>query len=99
MPQEEIEEIIVEKALLGLSVLRLKGGDPFVFGRGGEEAMRLKEAGIRYEIVPGVTAGIAAPAHAGVPVDLTQGVFRPPSRSSLGTRGKTESKAARRAAA
>jgi uroporphyrin-III C-methyltransferase len=66
--QEKINELLVEKAKAGLVVTRLKGGDPFVFGRGGEEAMVLHENGIPYEVVPGVTAGIAAPAYAGIPV-------------------------------
>lgn len=67
-PQEGIEEALVERAKRGLSVVRLKGGDPFVFGRGGEEAESLREAGVEFEIVPGVTAGIAASAYAGIPV-------------------------------
>ena len=66
--QEEIHRVLVEKALQGHHVLRLKGGDPFVFGRGAEEAAVLKKANIGYEIVPGITAGIAAPAYAGIPV-------------------------------
>ena len=68
MPQERIEALIAERALAGNSVVRLKGGDPFVFGRGGEEAETLREAGVEFEIVPGVTAGIAATAYAGIPV-------------------------------
>jgi uroporphyrinogen III methyltransferase/synthase len=68
VPQEQTEQLMLERALAGRSVLRLKGGDPFVFGRGGEEALRLRAAGIAYEIVPGVTAGVAAPAYAGIPV-------------------------------
>ncbi|CAM3789340.1 uroporphyrinogen-III C-methyltransferase [Mesobacillus zeae] len=66
--QEEIHELLVEKALTGKNVTRLKGGDPCVFGRVGEEAEVLAEHGIRFEIVPGVTSGIAAPAYAGIPV-------------------------------
>ncbi|MFL5845615.1 MAG: uroporphyrinogen-III C-methyltransferase [Solirubrobacteraceae bacterium] len=68
VPQEETERLIVEHAQAGRSVVRLKGGDPFVFGRGGEEAQVCEAHGIGYEIVPGVTAGIAGPAAAGIPV-------------------------------
>ena len=68
MPQAEIERLLVEHARAGRTVVRLKGGDPFVFGRGGEEAEALRAAGIAFEVVPGVTAGIAAPAYAGIPV-------------------------------
>jgi uroporphyrinogen III methyltransferase/synthase len=68
VPQDEINRLLVEHGSAGRIVVRLKGGDPFVFGRGGEEAEALAEAGVRFEVVPGVTAGIAAPAHAGIPV-------------------------------
>ena len=68
VPQEVTNELIIEHALAGRSVVRLKGGDPFVFGRGGEEAIACLERGIAVEVVPGVTAGIAAPAYAGIPV-------------------------------
>ena len=68
VPQTEINRLLVEHGSAGRTVVRLKGGDPVVFGRGGEEAEALAEAGVRFEIVPGVTAGIAAPAHAGIPV-------------------------------
>ena len=68
VPQAETERLIIEHARAGRVVVRLKGGDPFVFGRGGEEARVLRAAGIPYEVVPGVTAGIAAPAYAGIPV-------------------------------
>jgi uroporphyrinogen III methyltransferase/synthase len=68
MRQEEINELIVSKTLEGKTVTRLKGGDPFLFGRGGEEAEMLQAAGCRFEIVPGVTSAIAGPAYAGIPV-------------------------------
>jgi uroporphyrinogen III methyltransferase/synthase len=68
VPQAETERLLLEHARAGRTVVRLKGGDPFVFGRGGEEARVLRAEGIPYEVVPGVTAGIAAPAYAGIPV-------------------------------
>jgi uroporphyrinogen III methyltransferase/synthase len=67
-PQDEINHLLIEKAREMQTVARLKGGDPFVFGRGGEEALALAAAGIPFEVVPGVTSGIAAPAYAGIPV-------------------------------
>jgi uroporphyrinogen III methyltransferase / synthase len=68
VPQEEIGRRLIEAARAGQSVVRLKGGDPFVFGRGGEEGEALRAAGIEFEVVPGVTAGVAATAYAGIPV-------------------------------
>ncbi len=68
VPQEQTEALILDRARGGRMVVRLKGGDPFVFGRGGEEALALREAGIAYEIVPGITSGVAAAAYAGIPV-------------------------------
>ncbi len=68
LKQHEINQLLVEKAGKGLTVARLKGGDPFIFGRGGEEVEALIEAGISYDIVPGVTSAIAASAYAGIPL-------------------------------
>jgi uroporphyrinogen III methyltransferase/synthase len=68
LPQEEINQLLVEKASQGLLVARLKGGDPFLFGRGGEEAQFIRQHGLEFEIVPGVTSAIAVPAYAGIPV-------------------------------
>jgi uroporphyrin-III C-methyltransferase len=68
LTQSQINEVIVDRALRGLGVVRLKGGDPFVFGRGGEEAIACAEAGVPCEVVPGVTSAIAVPALAGIPV-------------------------------
>ena len=66
--QDEINALLIEEGQAGRTVVRLKGGDPFVFGRGGEEALALQEAGVAFEIVPGITSAVAAPAYAGVPV-------------------------------
>ena len=68
VPQSEILELLVAQARLGREVVRLKGGDPFVFGRGGEEALALAAAGIPFEVVPGVSSGFGAPAAVGIPV-------------------------------
>src|SRR6059058_5618049 len=68
LQQRHIEWLMIEKAREGKNVCRLKGGDPFVFGRGAEEACALAQAGIPFEIVPGVSSAIAVPAYAGIPV-------------------------------
>jgi uroporphyrin-III C-methyltransferase/precorrin-2 dehydrogenase/sirohydrochlorin ferrochelatase len=67
-PQEEITQLIIDRVRAGKQVVRLKGGDPFVFGRGGEEALALARAGLPLEIVPGISSAVAGPAYAGVPV-------------------------------
>ncbi|MDA3915362.1 MAG: uroporphyrinogen-III C-methyltransferase [Deltaproteobacteria bacterium] len=68
LSQDGINQLLVDKAKHGLNIARLKGGDPFVFGRGGEEAQMLLSCGVPYEVIPGVTSAIAAPAYAGIPV-------------------------------
>ncbi len=68
LPQEEINEVIYQNALKYEHVVRLKGGDPLVFGRGGEEGIYLKERGIKFEFIPGITSAIAVPEYAGIPV-------------------------------
>jgi len=68
MPQDDINEVIYQNALKHANVVRLKGGDPFVFGRGGEEAAYLFERDIKFEIIPGITSAVSAPAYAGIPV-------------------------------
>jgi len=77
--QEKITEILLDKSKAGFTVVRLKGGNPFVFGRGSEEAISLKKAGIDFEIIPGITSGLAAPIYSGIPITqrglITQCVF------------------------
>ena len=68
LPQDEINEVIYQNALKHENVVRLKGGDPFVFGRGGEEGAYLKERDVAFEIIPGITSAISVPAYAGIPV-------------------------------
>ncbi len=68
LPQDEINEVIYQNALKYDIVVRLKGGDPFVFGRGGEEGAYLKQRGVRFEIIPGITSAVSVPAYAGIPV-------------------------------
>ncbi|WP_340818811.1 uroporphyrinogen-III C-methyltransferase [Methanolobus sp. WCC4] len=68
LTQDEINAVIVQKAKEGKNVVRLKGGDPYMFGRGGEEAQELMAEGVEFEVVPGITSAVAVPAYAGIPV-------------------------------
>ena len=89
LSQEEICALLIDRAKRGFNVVRLKGGDPFIFGRGGEEAEALAEAGLRFEIVPGVTSALAAAAYAGIPLthrSHASGVRAPPPLSPARTR-------------
>lgn len=90
MPQQEINALMIAEASAGRVVCRLKGGDPFVFGRGGEEAEALRQAGIPYELVPGVSSALAVPALAGIPVThrgMSRGVHVVTARTAHGLRG------------
>ncbi|MCI0830232.1 MAG: uroporphyrinogen-III C-methyltransferase [Chloroflexi bacterium] len=95
LTQPEINRLLVDKASQGLTVVRLKGGDPFIFGRGGEEALELKANGLPFEIIPGVTSAIAGPAYAGIPLThrgAAEGrrplYLRPGRRGGPGTEGQ-----------
>lgn len=88
MPQEGINQVLLEEALKGNRVVRLKGGDPFLFGRGGEELELLTENEIPYEIVPGVTSSIAVPAYNGIPVTHRDFCSQCISLPDIGEQGK-----------
>ena len=72
LPQDQINDLIVAKVREGKNVARLKGGDPYIFGRGAEEAEELLEAGLDFEVVPGVTSAVAGAAYAGIPAHASQ---------------------------
>jgi uroporphyrinogen III methyltransferase / synthase len=76
IPQEKLNQLLVEKARAGKTVVRLKGGDPYIFGRGGEEAEELADAGIPFEVVPGISSVVAGPAYAGIPIAIIVPAFQ-----------------------
>ena len=78
LPQDEINRTLICYAKQGFDVVRLKGGDPFIFGRGGEEAIALKEEGIEFTIIPGVSSAYAVPAYNGIPVTPSDPCFFDP---------------------
>ena len=88
MEQDEIEALIVDRAKLGMKVVRLKGGDPFLFGRGGEELEAVRNAGIPVEMVPGVSSALAVPASVGIPLTHGNMHHRSPSLPEMKTRPK-----------
>lgn len=86
LSQDKIIDLLIAKAKEGKTVVRLKGGDPFVFGRGGEESRALHDAGLPFEIIPGVTSAIGAPAYAGIPVTDRTAASSLPSSQATKTR-------------
>lgn len=93
VPQCEINMLMIEAACSGKMVVRLKGGDPFLFGRGGEEAEILAEKGIAYEVIPGITSALAAPAYAGIP--LTHRLYASSVAIVTGTQAENSGKPVR----